>query len=48
MSVCPYSHPDTPLHNLVRYGIKHSSAFRKLAVKMDDFAYGRKPKPIKK
>jgi len=46
MSVCPYSHPDTPLHNLVRYGIKNSDAFRKMAVKMDDFVYGRKPKPL--
>ena len=47
MSVCPYSHPDTPLHNLVRYGIKYSPAFRRWAAKMDDLAYGRKPKPLR-
>jgi len=46
MSVCPYSHPDTPLHNLVRHGIRHSHEFRKLAVAMDDYIYGRKPKPL--
>lgn len=48
MSACPYSHPNTPLHNLVRHGIRHSPEFRKLAVRMDDFAYGRKPRPLVK
>ncbi len=47
MSVCPYSHPDNSLHNIVRYGIKNSPVFRKFAVKMDDFFYGRKPSPLK-
>lgn len=47
MSVCPYSHPDNPLHDVVRYGIKNSAPFRKLALKMDDFAYGRKPRPLR-
>ena len=47
MSVCPYSHPDNSLHNIVRYGIKNSPVFRKLAIKMDDFFYGRKPGPLK-
>lgn len=46
MSVCPYAHPDNMLHNLVRFGIKNSPLFRYLAVKMDDFFYGRKPKPL--
>ena len=46
MSVCPYSHPHTPLHNLVRHGLRHSPEFRKLAVKMDDYIYGRKPPPL--
>ena len=45
VSVCPYSHPRTSLHNVVRHGIRCSSAFRKVALWMDDFAYGRKPKP---
>ena len=46
MSVCPYSHPHTPLHNLVRHGIRHSPEFRKLAVSMDDYFYGRRPTPV--
>jgi len=43
MSVCPYSHPDTTLHDLVRFGVKQSGPFRKVALKLDDFFYGRKP-----
>lgn len=43
MSVCPYSHPNNILHNLVRMGLRRSVLFRMLAVKMDDFFYGRKP-----
>ncbi len=45
MGVCPYSHPDTFLHNMVRFGIKRSHLFRKLAIIMDDFFYGTKPAP---
>ena len=44
MSVCPYSHPDNSLHNMVRWGIKKSWFFRRIALWMDDFFYGRKPK----
>ena len=47
ISVCPYAHPDNALHNLVRSGIRRSSAFRMLALKMDDVVYGRKPVPAK-
>ncbi len=47
ISVCPYSHPDNAMHNLVRTGIRNSSAFRTLALKMDDLFYGRKPVPAK-
>ncbi len=43
MSVCPYSHPDNILHNLVRFGIRNSSIFSRGAVYMDDFFYGKKP-----
>ncbi|MBL7128468.1 MAG: 4Fe-4S dicluster domain-containing protein [Ignavibacteria bacterium] len=46
MSVCPYSHPDNMLHNFVRAGIRNSSVFRKFAVMMDDFFYGKKPKSL--
>ena len=45
VSVCPYSHPNTLLHNLVRAGIRNSAPFRALALNMDDFFYGRKPDP---
>jgi len=43
MKVCPYSHPDTLLHQIVRKGLGHSSLFRRAALKMDDMLYGRKP-----
>ncbi len=45
VSVCPYSHPDSMLHNFVRMGVRNSLVFRKLALTMDDFFYGRKPAP---
>ena len=45
VSVCPYSHPDNLLHNIVRKGLKNSSVFRTAALKMDDYFYGRKPVP---
>jgi reductive dehalogenase len=44
MSVCPYAHPNNLMHNMVRWGIKNSFIFQKLALYMDDFFYGRKPK----
>jgi len=45
MSVCPYSHPNTLLHNIIRRGLKNSSLFQIFALKLDDFFYGRKPAP---
>lgn len=45
ISVCPYSHPDNLLHNIVRTGIRSSSIFRKVALHLDDSFYGRKPLP---
>ncbi len=44
LSVCPYSHPNNILHNMVRWGIKSSWVFRRFALLMDDYFYGRKPK----
>ena len=46
MSVCPYSHPDNTLHNLVRAGLKRSGTARQVALKLDDFFYGRQPEPL--
>jgi ferredoxin len=45
MAVCPYSHPDNLAHNLVRWGIQRSGLFRRLAIKLDDFFYGKRPVP---
>ncbi len=45
MAVCPYSHPDTFLHNVIRQGINHSSLFARFALLMDNFFYGPKPSP---
>ena len=47
MSDCPYSHPENFFHNVIRRLIKNSRVFRYLALKMDDFIYGRKPKASK-
>jgi ferredoxin len=46
MSVCPYSHLDNFIHNFVRAGIRNSSVFRKFAIMMDDFFYGKRPKSL--
>ncbi|MCJ7623620.1 MAG: 4Fe-4S dicluster domain-containing protein [Anaerolineaceae bacterium] len=43
MTVCPYSHPNNPGHNLIRAGISKSGFFRRIAIWMDDFFYGKKP-----
>jgi ferredoxin len=41
MRVCPYSHPPTTLHNLVRGAIARSALARRLSIWADDFFYGR-------
>ncbi|MBN1148418.1 MAG: 4Fe-4S dicluster domain-containing protein [Anaerolineales bacterium] len=43
MAVCPFSHPDSLPHNIVRWGIGRSGAFRRAALRMDDLFYGKKP-----
>jgi reductive dehalogenase len=43
VKVCPFSHPDSFIHNTIRMGVRHSSLFRWAALKLDDFFYGRKP-----
>lgn len=45
MAVCPYSHPDNPLHAGVRWGIRNNTLFRRGALWMDDLVYGRQPTP---
>jgi ferredoxin len=44
MAVCPYAHPDNLFHNIIRFGIRKNFLFRKLAVKLDDLFYGKRPK----
>jgi len=46
VSVCPYSHPRNFMHNVVRFGVRNNSLFRRLAVTLDDFFYGEKPAPL--
>ncbi len=48
MKVCPFSHPPTLLHNLVRTGIKNSAIARHISVYGDDLFYGRKLKGLSK
>jgi reductive dehalogenase len=45
ISVCPFSHPDNLVHNLVRRGVRNSSLFRRAAIWMDDVFYGKQPPP---
>ena len=42
MKVCPFSHPPTLLHNLVRTGINNSSFARHVSNFGDDLFYGKK------
>ncbi|MFH1755082.1 MAG: reductive dehalogenase domain-containing protein [Candidatus Latescibacterota bacterium] len=45
VSVCPYSHPDNFLHNMIRRGVRNSALFRSLALALDDVFYGKNPPP---
>jgi epoxyqueuosine reductase QueG len=40
---CPYSHPDNYFHRLIRWGIKNNLLFSRMAVKLDNVFYGRRP-----
>ncbi len=45
MAVCPYAHPGNWMHDLVRWGVRSSSRFRRVAIRGDDVLYGRRPPP---
>ena len=45
LAVCPYSHPDSWAHNLIRWGIDRSGLFRRAALLLDDLFYGKSPPP---
>jgi len=42
MKVCPFSHPPSFLHNLVRIGIKRSAFARLISVWGEDIFYGKR------
>ena len=42
MRVCPYSHPPTLVHNIIRAGLKRSPFARTVSAWGDDLFYGRK------
>lgn len=42
MKVCPFSHPPTVIHNLIRRAIRRNPIARRIAVYGEDFFYGRK------
>lgn len=43
VKVCPYSHPNTLPHNLVRWAIRRNALARRVALLADDLLYGRCP-----
>jgi ferredoxin len=45
MTVCPYSHPDSFSHNLIRRANSRSGFFRRGANWLDDLFYGKNPDP---
>jgi ferredoxin len=45
VAVCPYSHPENLLHNLIRWAVAHSGAARRTMLWLDDIFYGSKPAP---
>ena len=47
VSVCPYSHPNNLLHNLIRKGNQNSALFRRFALALDGLFFGKKPAPKK-
>lgn len=48
MGICPFSRPDTPLHTVIRWFVKHSWLAPKVFPMIDDVLYGKdwKVKPV--
>ena len=42
MKICPYAHPDTFYHNVIRWGAARSGFFRRAVLLLDDLFYGKK------
>jgi len=45
MALCPYSYPDTPMHNMVRWAARRSGAARRAVIWLDRVFYGPAPAP---
>jgi ferredoxin len=45
MALCPYSYPDSAMHNLVRWAVRRSGVARRAAYALDRAFYGRSPEP---
>jgi ferredoxin len=45
VAVCPYSYPDTAMHNLVRRAIRYSGTARRAVHRLDRLFYGTRPRP---
>jgi ferredoxin len=45
MAVCPYSYPDSPVHNLVRWAVRRSGFGRRAVLWLDGVFYGAVPAP---
>ena len=43
MAVCPYSHPTSSIHNIIRWAIRHSGGARRAAIWLDRAFYGPRP-----
>jgi len=46
LRVCPFSKPDTLIHDVIRGSVNTTSIGRKIAVMADDLFYGKKPSPV--
>ena len=44
VKVCPYSHPGSPMHELIRRLVRRNHRARLWALRGDDLFYGRRPK----
>jgi ferredoxin len=45
MSVCPYSHPNSAMHNVVRWFVRRSGVARRVVFRLDNAFYGSMPEP---
>ncbi|UCF77840.1 MAG: 4Fe-4S dicluster domain-containing protein [Candidatus Eiseniibacteriota bacterium] len=46
LRVCPFSKPDTLVHDVIRHSVKASPLGRRVAIAADDLFYGKRPVPM--